>query len=232
MHQQVCYKSHKHLGITLSCDLSWREHITNIADRANKRVNILAKLKHTLDRKTLVILYTSFIRPMLEYADIVWCNMSKNESDLLESVQRRAGRIISGAILRTPTSVIYEELAWSPLETRRNIHKLILFYKMVNRQAPAYLVELVPSIRLLNEQLTGTLYETRRISPRYLVQGTTYNYHFSHPVLGNGTHYNLEYSQVKAYLYSNPDYPTPYLSLISYIVMGRESSKLFMQDCE
>ena len=47
-------------------------------------------------------LYIGFIRPILEYGGIVWDNCSIHESDLLESVQPEAARIITG--LRKGTS--------------------------------------------------------------------------------------------------------------------------------
>jgi hypothetical protein len=64
--------SHKHLGLTLSQDLTWTEHIKTITDKANRRLGILRSLKHKLDRLSLERIYLGFIRPLLEYGDIVW----------------------------------------------------------------------------------------------------------------------------------------------------------------
>ena len=80
---------HKHLGVELSTNLSWKDHVTTISKNADK-LNILAKLKYLLDRKTLTTMYTSFIWPGLEYASIVFCNCTETEEDILESVQKRA----------------------------------------------------------------------------------------------------------------------------------------------
>ena len=63
--------SHKHLGIFLSDDGTWHEHINYIISKAWIRLNVMRKLKFILDRKSLEIIYTSFIRPILEYADVV-----------------------------------------------------------------------------------------------------------------------------------------------------------------
>jgi hypothetical protein len=51
---------------------------------------------------TSFIIYLSIIRPVLEYADIVWDNYTLHESNLLESVQVDAGRIIT--VLRINSS--------------------------------------------------------------------------------------------------------------------------------
>ena len=39
----------------------------------------MRKLKFILDRHSLEIIYTSFIRPVLEHADVVWDNCTQYE---------------------------------------------------------------------------------------------------------------------------------------------------------
>jgi len=53
--------------------------------------------KFTLDRKSLEVFYCSFIWPILEYADVVWDNLTQSEEDDLENTQLEAARIICGA---------------------------------------------------------------------------------------------------------------------------------------
>ena len=59
-------RSHKHLGLFLSNDGKWHEHINYITEKAWIRVNVMRKLKFQLDRRSLEIIYISFIRPLLE----------------------------------------------------------------------------------------------------------------------------------------------------------------------
>ena len=58
--------------------------------------DIYKKVKHLLDRYSLIRIYFAFIRHVLEYGNVVWGNCTKKKSDLLESVQIEAGRIITG----------------------------------------------------------------------------------------------------------------------------------------
>ena len=60
---------HKHLGIFLSNDCTWHKHIDYIKEKNMGRVNVMRRLKFQLDRKALEIIYTSFIRPILEYGN-------------------------------------------------------------------------------------------------------------------------------------------------------------------
>ena len=67
-------KEHKHLGVFLSHDLSWHKQIEYIKSKAWKRVNIMRSLKFILDRVSLETVYITFIRPILEYGDILFDN--------------------------------------------------------------------------------------------------------------------------------------------------------------
>ena len=53
--------SHKHLGIFLSSDGIWHEYINYIPVKAWIRINTMRKLKFLLDRRSLEIIYISFI---------------------------------------------------------------------------------------------------------------------------------------------------------------------------
>ena len=132
-------QSHKHLGVTISNNLTWNDHIEEMVITAGKSLDILNALKYKLDRVTLERLYFAFVRSKLEYASIVWDNCSKYLSDLVESVQYRAGKIVSGAIQQTSHELLYKELGWERLEDRRKKQRLKVFYKTINGETPVYL---------------------------------------------------------------------------------------------
>ena len=135
---------HKHLGIYFSNDGGWHKHIQYMLDKAWSRVNILRSLKYTLDRNSLEQLYISFIRPLLEYGDVIWDNCTLEDKKLLENVQIESARIVTGATKFVSIEKLYLELGWDTLQKRRNDHKLILFYKMLNNMTPNYLQQLIP----------------------------------------------------------------------------------------
>ena len=56
-------QTRKHLGIHLSSDGSWDYHITSIVQKAWKRIHVMRQLKKRLDRKSLQVIYFSFVRP-------------------------------------------------------------------------------------------------------------------------------------------------------------------------
>lgn len=136
--------SHKHLGVFLSNDCTWHDHLEYIKSKAWNRINVMRKLKFKLSRKPLQTIYFTFIRPLLEYADVVWDNCTSYEVNDLEKIQNEAARIVTGATKLVSINSLLLETGWETLSTRRKKHKLQLFYKMQNGLSPDYLTCLVP----------------------------------------------------------------------------------------
>ena len=105
----------------------------------------MRKFKFKLDRKSLETIYTAFIRPLIEYGDIIWDNCSQYQKGELDKIQNEAARIAIGATRLISLSTLSKEIGWESLEKRRANHKLTLFYKMTHNLAPLYLSSLVPS---------------------------------------------------------------------------------------
>ena len=81
----------------------------------------------------------ALIRPILEYADVVWCNITKYEEDELEKIQHE----VTGTTKLVSIENLYKEIGWETLNSRRRQHKLTLYYKMTNYLTPAYLSSLL-----------------------------------------------------------------------------------------
>ena len=119
--------------------------LTILKKKAWTRINIMHRLKYQLDRKSLEIIYTTFIRPILEYADVIRDNCCNYEKQELEKIQIEVARIASGATKLISVQNLYNEIGWETLEKRRINLKLILSYKMYNNLTPDYFSSLVPS---------------------------------------------------------------------------------------
>ena len=128
--------SHSHLGLTLTKNLSWKEHINKVVLKAIRRVNIIKRLKFFLGRKSLTHIYITIIRPILEYGCILYDNCTRQESELLESVQYEAARVCIGALLNTSKIKLLQELR---LSKRRRYYKLYTLFKIRNYHVPPYI---------------------------------------------------------------------------------------------
>ena len=89
--------NYKLLGVIISQDLTWNEHCYYVYNKALKRLDVLRSLKKAgLNCDDLVLVYCSLVRSIIEYASPVWAALPSYLEDLLESIQRKALRIIFG----------------------------------------------------------------------------------------------------------------------------------------
>ena len=147
---------HKHLGIHFCSNGTWKDHINEIYKKACSRLNILRMMKHNLDRNSLEKLYFGFIRPILEYGSVVWDNCTREQSDLIESVQYESARIVTGLRKGTSRVKLYGELGWDSLQNRRKKQKLILMFKALEGELPNY--------------ITNNIISYINIEPNYMVR--------------------------------------------------------------
>ena len=77
----------------------------------NKDIGVIKKLQNVLPRQALLTIYKSFVRPYLDYGDIIY-GQPKNESfcQKLESYQYNAVLSITRAIRGTSQTKICKEL--------------------------------------------------------------------------------------------------------------------------
>jgi len=79
----------KDLGVTVDSHLKFDVHINQIVTRAHRLANLIHKCFVSKDPPTLVHAFTSYVRPLLEYASCVWSPYTVGLVNKVESVQRR-----------------------------------------------------------------------------------------------------------------------------------------------
>ena len=104
--------SHKYLGVVLSNDCTWHEHLEYIKSTAWTRINIMKKNKYKLGRRFLQIIYFSFIIPVIEYSNVVWDNCTLYEANEFEKIQIESARIVTGATKLVSIDSLYTETGW------------------------------------------------------------------------------------------------------------------------
>ena len=122
----------KDLGIMVSSDLSWSEHVNVTINKANKLLGLVQRTVGSSNPSAFSTLYKSLVRPILEYAVPVWNPYLSKDVLALEKVQRRASRLALG---QKRGEMEYEDrlrkLKWPTLETRRLFLSLVECYKIV-----------------------------------------------------------------------------------------------------
>ena len=71
--------------------VDFKEHIQNVLNKVSKTIGLLSKLQKILPRPPLITIYKSFIRPHVDYRDVIY-NQVYNVSfhQKIESIQYNA----------------------------------------------------------------------------------------------------------------------------------------------
>ena len=120
----------KDLGIHFQDNLKFDRHISLTVNRANRLVGLIKRAFSFLNKETLLTLYKTLIRPILDYGNTVWFPTLKKDIRAIENVQRRVTKILPEL-----SSLIYEdrlrELRLSTLLYRRRRMDLIQVFKII-----------------------------------------------------------------------------------------------------
>ena len=137
--------SQKHLGVILDEKLNFKQHVDSAISKINKGISLIKKLRYTLPRKSLITVYKVFLRTLIDYGDIIYDQPNNNSfCEKLEAIQYKAALTITGAIQGTSRDRIYAELGLESLKDRRWYKRLTCMFKIMNEQAPHYLINLIP----------------------------------------------------------------------------------------
>ena len=139
-------EAHKHLGMTLSNNGLWHNHIDNILTSAAKIVGIMRKFKFTFTRISLNRIFFSYVIPVLEYSSVVWDGCSLQDSNALDKLQTEAARIVTGLTRSVSLKKLYRECEWISLAERREQQKIIFMFKTMNGFVPPYISDLIPPV--------------------------------------------------------------------------------------
>ena len=156
---------HKHLGVILQSDLKWSKHLDMVAEKAEGSLRYLTVARHHVAQDVLSNIYTTLIRPTMEYCCSIWSSIPVSASMKLQKIENRAARLVTGAPMYTQIESLHSELGWDYLENRRKYFRLTFYHKILIGEAPLYLSERLP--------LHNHNYNTRQN------QTKTYKYNYS-----------------------------------------------------
>ena len=124
-------KEEKDLGVYWTDDLKPKKQIRECVTKAYIALNKIRKTFSFMNKDIFLMLYKTFVRPLLEYCQTVWSPYLTGDMEMLESVQRRATKIVPEI-----KDLTYEErlsyLGLFKLSDRRLRGDMIFMYKMIN----------------------------------------------------------------------------------------------------
>jgi hypothetical protein len=122
-------REERDLGVTVMDTLKPAAECAKAARTANFVLGQITRTFRYRDKKTFVQLYKQYVRPHLVFAVQAWAPWQQADKDLLENVQRRAVRMVSG--LRSQDYIgRLKELNMTTLEERRHQADMLHMYKI------------------------------------------------------------------------------------------------------
>ena len=123
-------QSAKYLGITITDNIDWGQHVSEISSKATKTIGFLRRNLAFAPMSTKEVAYKTLVQPKLEYAAPIWSPHSKLQMNQTEKVQRTAAPWTCRR-WRNTSSVgeMLDELEWPFLEAWRD-QSLLLFHKI------------------------------------------------------------------------------------------------------
>ena len=91
------------LGVTITKDLKFHSHISKICMRAKGLIGRVKRCFTSRNSRFILKLYTTYVRPVLEYAAPLWNPTYLTDIRNLETVQRRKTKMHHGNEVRKPT---------------------------------------------------------------------------------------------------------------------------------
>ena len=85
----------KYLCVTISNDLKWNTHISNICTKANRTLGFLRRTLFSCPQNVKEAAYKGMVRPILDYGSSVWDPHPDKLQVELEKVQNRAARFVT-----------------------------------------------------------------------------------------------------------------------------------------
>ena len=135
------------LRVVCSCDFKYASHISTTIGKASRKREMICRVFSTRNHTFLKKLYMAYVRPILDYAAVIWNLSADGLEDDIERIQRRFSKSIN-----LLNSVSYDErlnfLGMEILKARLRHADLRFTYKVLHK-----IINIVPeSVGLVRSQ--------------------------------------------------------------------------------
>jgi len=127
----------KFLGIILHENLSWKKHVSVLANKINKNIGILKVLQSKLPISALFMLYNTLIYPYLQYCNIAWASKVTTHIDSLNILQRKALRVVCKANWQAHSTPLFYSLHTLKLSDINKLQTGCFMYNAINNLLPS-----------------------------------------------------------------------------------------------
>jgi len=142
LHLTVCdykiesVKQYKLLCVNLDNILKWSCHVDSIHKKLTNKVLLLRRIKPYITLEMRKLCYNSYILPIIDYGIILWQYAHKRKVIKIANIQNRTARMILDKSWDHPSTPLFKELNWLPLQSRITDYVAVLVFKIHNDLAP------------------------------------------------------------------------------------------------
>jgi hypothetical protein len=121
----------KIVGIYFDDRICFDHHIDKTSSKVLQRIGVLSK-------KLLICVYNAIVMPVFDYGSIVYGFTYSSHLSCLETLQKKAIRIICSAGFRAQSRPIFQSLKVMPLFDRIKYNSFIFIFKSLNKLSSCF----------------------------------------------------------------------------------------------
>ena len=128
--------TYKYLGVIIDAKLNWKPQIEKMCSKLSSVCGVLSKIRHVLDRNSLLMIYNSLVESRLRYGILCWSTASKQQLHRLEVLQNRAIRYIDFSPIGTTILPIYSQFNILPLNNLIDLERANYMFSLSKGSLP------------------------------------------------------------------------------------------------
>ena len=129
------------LGVLIDKELVFSEHVAHVVKRANIKTYLFQKIFTNPNGDLMKKLFVSYVRPIIEYASVIWSPYLIKDKQLLEKVQRRYTKTVVNLKNKSYENRL-TELKLPSLEKRRIVNDLVCTYNILSNKFSINLINI------------------------------------------------------------------------------------------
>ena len=123
--------AYKFLGIQLDSKINFKHHFKNLHIRVSRAIFTIKQMRNLLDRRHLKLLYSAYVKSIIEYACANFCHVSASVREPIFLLQKRLVRLITNAPYLAHTADLFRQERILPIDQliEYNVCKFMFEYR-------------------------------------------------------------------------------------------------------
>ena len=136
VHEIEKIDNYTYLGVIFDEKLNWKLQVDKLCSKLSSVCGILSKVRHYLDRSSLMLIYNSLFDSRLRYGSLGWGTSAEQHLSRIRVLQNRAIRFITFSSFRSSVAPLYSKLNILPLNEQLFLQKTIFMHSLHHKNLP------------------------------------------------------------------------------------------------